>query len=134
MLRSEHLRQRIALISGAYGNLGGSTRCPQVRACASRLDGRRSVRALLHHDGDRNMKVLLWRVRRNGGPLLQFAGTRLDAEGSFRQEFVMALPETYPWTVVIPAAGAGCCDFARPSSRACSSFGLSTRAARIAAP
>jgi hypothetical protein len=56
------------------------------------------------HDGDRNMKVL-WRVRRNGGPLLQLAGTRLDAEGSFQQEFVRALPETYPSTVVIPAAG-----------------------------
>jgi hypothetical protein len=52
------------------------------------------------------MKVL-WQVRRNWGTSLELLGTRLDAEGSFRQEFPMAYsPESYfPSTVDVPAAG-----------------------------
>jgi hypothetical protein len=58
------------------------------------------------HAGGLNMKVL-WQVRRNWGTSLELLGTRLDAEGSFRQEFPMAYsPESYfPSTVDVPAAG-----------------------------
>jgi hypothetical protein len=58
------------------------------------------------HAGNMNMKVPWW-VRRNGGPSLELAGTRLDAQGSFRQEFPAALspPDVYPSTVDVPAPG-----------------------------
>ena len=58
------------------------------------------------HDGDRNMKVPWW-VSRKGGPSLELVGTRLDAEGSFRQAFPMALSpsDVYPSIVDVPAAG-----------------------------
>jgi hypothetical protein len=57
-------------------------------------------------DGDRNMKVI-WRASRKSDAWLRLMGTRLDAEGSFAQEFPMALRMTgvFPSTVVIPAAG-----------------------------
>ncbi len=52
------------------------------------------------------MKVPWW-VRRNGGPSLGLTGTRLDAEGSFRQDFPMALSPkgVYPSIVDVPAPG-----------------------------
>jgi hypothetical protein len=63
------------------------------------------------HDGDRNMKVPWW-VRRNWGRALTLTGTRLDADGSFRQEFGAALTHdgaqdqmVYPSIVDIPARG-----------------------------
>jgi hypothetical protein len=58
------------------------------------------------HDGDRNMKVL-WRVSRKSGGWLTLTGTRLDGQGSFEQEFPMALgmDGVFPSTVDIPAAG-----------------------------
>jgi hypothetical protein len=51
------------------------------------------------------MKVPWWIDR--GGPSLELAGTRLDARGSFRQEFPEALSPkgVYPSNVDIPAAG-----------------------------
>jgi hypothetical protein len=57
------------------------------------------------HDGPNNMKVPWWIDR--GGPSLELAGTRLDARGSFRQEFPEALSPkgVYPSNVDIPAAG-----------------------------
>jgi hypothetical protein len=58
------------------------------------------------HDGDRNMKVL-WSVRRNWGASLELVGTRLDARGTFKQEFPMAVSPVgfFPSTVDVPAAG-----------------------------
>ena len=58
------------------------------------------------HAGDRNMKVPWW-VNKNWGRSLELAGTRLDATGSFRQEFAMAIsPEgMFPSIVDVPAAG-----------------------------
>lgn len=58
------------------------------------------------HAGGMNMKVPWW-VRRNGGPSLELAGTRLDGQGSFRQEFPAATspPDVYPSTVDVPAPG-----------------------------
>jgi hypothetical protein len=57
------------------------------------------------HDGGNNMKVPWWIKR--GGPSLELVGTRLDAPGSFRQDFPMALSPrgVYPSNVDIPAAG-----------------------------
>ena len=57
------------------------------------------------HDGPNNMKVPWWIDR--GGPSLEIAGMRLDARGSFRQEFPEAgSPKgVYPSNVDIPAAG-----------------------------
>ena len=58
------------------------------------------------HAGRMNMKVPWW-VRRNGGPSLELVGMRLDGQGSFRQEFPMALSpaDVYPSTVDVPAPG-----------------------------
>jgi hypothetical protein len=59
-----------------------------------------------HVAGGMNMKVL-WRVAgdaRDAGDSLELVGTRLDASGSFRQEFVYA-PGLYPSIVDVPAAG-----------------------------
>jgi hypothetical protein len=58
------------------------------------------------HDGDRNMKVL-WRVSRKAGGWLTLTGTRLDAQGSFRQQFSVAggMQGVFPSIVDIPAAG-----------------------------
>jgi hypothetical protein len=52
------------------------------------------------------MKVPWW-VRRNWGGSLELVGTRLDAEGSFRQEFPMALSPkgVFPSIVDVPAPG-----------------------------
>ena len=52
------------------------------------------------------MKVL-WSVRRNWGPSLELVGTRLDGDGSFRQEFPMAISPAgvFPSTVDVPEAG-----------------------------
>ena len=57
------------------------------------------------HDGPNNMKVPWWIDR--GGPALELVGTRLDARGSFRQEFTEPLSPkgVYPSNVDIPAAG-----------------------------
>jgi hypothetical protein len=53
-----------------------------------------------------NMKIPWW-VRRQWGPSIELTGTRLDADGSFRQEFGMALsPQgVFPSTVDVPAPG-----------------------------
>jgi hypothetical protein len=58
------------------------------------------------HVGDLNMKVL-WSVRRNWGPSLELVGTRLDGDGSFRQEFPMAISPAgvFPSIVDVPEAG-----------------------------
>jgi hypothetical protein len=63
------------------------------------------------HDGDRNMKVPWW-VRRGWGGSLSLLGTRLDAPGSFRQEFPNATYDgsqgqggVFPSIVDVPAAG-----------------------------
>jgi hypothetical protein len=57
------------------------------------------------HGAGWNMKVL-WRVERGGGSLLTLAGARLDADGSFAQEFPMTNVEgVFPSTVDVPAAG-----------------------------
>src|SRR5919197_518470 len=58
------------------------------------------------HAGDLNMKVPWW-GNKNWGRSLELAGTRLDATGSFRQEFAMAIsPEgMFPSIVDVPAAG-----------------------------
>jgi len=63
------------------------------------------------HDGDRNMKIPWW-VRRSWGPTLELLGQRLDATGSFRQEFDAAYSHdgaqdqmVYPSIVDVPAAG-----------------------------
>jgi hypothetical protein len=57
------------------------------------------------HEGERKMNVL-WSVR-GGGRDLELVGTRLDADGSFRQDFPRALSQrgVYQSTVDIPAAG-----------------------------
>jgi hypothetical protein len=57
------------------------------------------------HDGDNNMKVPWWIKR--GRPSLQVLGTRLDAAGSFGQQFREALSPkgVYPSNIDIPAAG-----------------------------
>ena len=56
-------------------------------------------------DGDKNMKVPWWID--GGGPSLELLGTRLDAAGSFQQNFTEALSPkgVYPSIVDIPAAG-----------------------------
>jgi hypothetical protein len=56
--------------------------------------------------GDLNAKVP-WFVRRNWGSSLELVGTRLDAAGSFRQEFPMAFSPrgVFPSIVDVPAAG-----------------------------
>lgn len=58
------------------------------------------------HAGGMNMKVPWW-VRRNWGPSLNLTGIRLDATGSFSQEFPMALsPEgVFPSIVDVPSPG-----------------------------
>ena len=63
------------------------------------------------HDGDRNMKVPWW-VRRSWGGSMSLLGTRLDAPGSFRQEFSNASYDgsqgeggVFPSTVDVPAPG-----------------------------
>jgi hypothetical protein len=56
--------------------------------------------------GDLNAKVPWW-VRRNWGPSLELVGTRLDAAGSFKQEFPMAVSPrgVFPSIVDVPAPG-----------------------------
>jgi len=56
--------------------------------------------------GDLNAKVPWW-VKRNWGSSLELVGTRLDAAGSFRQEFPAALSpnDVFPSIVDVPAAG-----------------------------
>jgi hypothetical protein len=56
-----------------------------------------------HVAGGMNMKVL-WRVTGDAADSLELVGTRLDGNGSFRQEFVYA-PGLYPSIVDVPAAG-----------------------------
>ena len=58
------------------------------------------------HGAGLNMKVPWW-IGRGHGPSLNLSGTRLDAAGSFTQEFPMAIsPEgVFPSTVDVPAAG-----------------------------
>jgi hypothetical protein len=58
------------------------------------------------HAGDRNMKVP-WFVTKDWGPTLELFGTRLDAAGSFKQEFPMAISPrgVFPSIVDVPAAG-----------------------------
>jgi hypothetical protein len=53
-----------------------------------------------------------WWVRRDWGTTLELTGIRLDAEGSFRQEFPIARgqfgrqhPAVFPSTVDVPEAG-----------------------------
>lgn len=56
--------------------------------------------------GDLNAKVPWW-VRRNWGPSLELVGTRLDAAGSFKQEFSGAVSPrgVFPSIVDVPAPG-----------------------------
>jgi hypothetical protein len=63
------------------------------------------------HDGDRNMKVPWW-VNRGWGGSLSLVGKRLDAAGSFRQEFPNATYDgsqgkggVFPSIVDVPAPG-----------------------------
>ena len=61
------------------------------------------------HDGDHNMKVPWW-VDRNWGGALELAGIRLDAQGSFKQQFTIAggVPgdrAVFPSIVDVPAPG-----------------------------
>lgn len=57
------------------------------------------------HDGDRNMKVPWW--VKKGGSTLDLVGMRLDAVGSFHQQFPMAQSPkgVYPSIVDVPAPG-----------------------------
>jgi hypothetical protein len=56
--------------------------------------------------GDQNMKVL-WTAERRYGGSLDLLGTRLDAAGSFEQQFPMAQSPVgdFPSTVDVPTAG-----------------------------
>jgi hypothetical protein len=61
------------------------------------------------HDGDHNMKVPWW-VDRNWGGVLELTGIRLDAQGSFMQQFTLAGGVSgdravFPSIVDVPAAG-----------------------------
>jgi hypothetical protein len=61
------------------------------------------------HDGDRNMKVPWW-VDRNWAGSLELTGIRLDAQGSFKQQFTVAggVPgdrAVFPSIVDVPAPG-----------------------------
>jgi hypothetical protein len=56
------------------------------------------------HGAGWNMKVL-WRAGSGRGSSLTLAGTRLDADGSFTQEFPMVFDGVFPSTVDVPAAG-----------------------------
>jgi hypothetical protein len=71
------------------------------------VNGGASIYTHGHHVASgMNMKVPWW-VRRNWGPSLELAAMRLDAPGSFKQEFPMALsPQgVFPSIVDVPAAG-----------------------------